>query len=67
VSRRQRGHRIADLRKEYRVRIWVKLTDDLLPSPQLTKEELRSLLEGALRVGQPDSPVVSVAVEDPRR
>ena len=30
---------MAEPRKEYRARIWVKLTDDLLPSPALSAEE----------------------------
>ncbi len=58
---------MAQPRKEYRARIWVKLTDELLPSPVLSKEQLTSMLTDALRAGQPDSPVVGVAVDDPRR
>lgn len=52
--------------KEYRAHIRVKLTDELLPTPVLSKVEVAALLEEALRVGQPDSAVVSVAVHDPR-
>lgn len=53
--------------KEYRARIHVKLTDELLPSAVLTKAELEKMLVDALRAGQSDSAVVSVAVHDPRR
>ena len=52
--------------KEYRVVVRVKLTDELLPSPVVSKEELQRLLVEALDVGDADSPVVSVAVYDPR-
>lgn len=52
--------------KEYRARILVKLTDDLLPSPVLSKAELAARLVDALDIGDPDSPVVSVTVDDPR-
>ena len=52
--------------KEYRARIRVKLSDELLPTPMLSKEEVAALLEEALRVGQPDSDVVSISVHDPR-
>lgn len=58
---------MAEPRKEYRARIWVKLTDDLLPSPVLSKEQLESRLREVLEVGHPGSPVVSLAVDDPRR
>lgn len=58
---------MAEPRKEYRARIWVKLTDELLPSPVLSKEEVEARLVEALEIGNPDSPIVSVAVEDPRR
>lgn len=58
---------MAEPRKEYRARIWVKLTDDLLPSPVLSKEQLAGMLTEALRPGDPDSPIAGVAVEDPRR
>ena len=58
---------MAEPRKEYRARIWVKLTDELLPSPVLSKEELQARLADALGVGNPQSPVVSVVVDDPRR
>jgi hypothetical protein len=52
--------------KEYRAHIRVKLTDELLPSPVLSKEELQALLIEALGIGRADSPVISVAVYDPR-
>lgn len=52
--------------KEYRVVIRVKLTDELLPSPVVSKAELQELLVEALNVGGADSPVVSVAVYDRR-
>jgi hypothetical protein len=58
---------MAEPRKEYRARIWVKLTDELLPSPVLSKEQLQARLVEALQVGAPDSPVAGLAVEDPRR
>jgi hypothetical protein len=58
---------MAEPRKEYRARIWVKLTNDLLPSPQLSTEELQALLADALAAGDADSPIASVTVEDPRR
>lgn len=52
--------------KEYRVAIRVKLTDEILPSPVVSKEELQRILLEALRVGEGDSPVVSLAVYDRR-
>ena len=58
---------MAEPRKEYRARIWVKLTDDLLPAPELSKEQLQALLAEALHAGEAGSLVVAVAVEDPRR
>lgn len=57
---------MAEPTKEYRARIWVKLTDDLLPSPVLSKAELQALLSDALGTNDPDSAIVSVRVEDPR-
>lgn len=57
---------MAELTKEYRAIIRVKLTDELLPSPVVSKEELQQLLIEALRVGDNDSAVVSVAVHDRR-
>jgi hypothetical protein len=51
-------------RKEYRARIWVKLTDDLLPGPVLSKAELEAHLIEGLNVGDPDSPIVSLMVDD---
>ncbi len=52
--------------KEYRARIRVALTDELLPSPVLTKSELETMLRDALQAGRPDSAVVSVEVFDPK-
>jgi len=52
--------------KEYRARIWVRLTDDLLPQPVLSKAEVEVHLAEALKVGDSDSPIVSVVVDDPR-
>lgn len=52
--------------KEYRIVVRVKLTDELLPSPVVSKEELQQILVEALEVGSADSPVVSVGVYDPR-
>ena len=58
---------MAELTKEYRAWIRVRLTDDLLPSPVVSKEEVEARLRAALEVGNPDSPIVSVSVQDPRR
>jgi len=52
--------------KEYRAFIRVKLTDDFLPSPVLSKDELQALLTQALQVGAADSPIVSLSVHDAR-
>jgi hypothetical protein len=52
--------------KEYRAFIRVKLTDEFLPSPVLSKEELQALMRDALNVGAADSPIVSVSVHDAR-
>ena len=46
-------------------RIWVKLTDDLLPGPVLSKDELEAHLIEGLNVGHPEAPIVSLKVEDP--
>ncbi|MEE8330201.1 MAG: hypothetical protein V3R84_00335 [Acidimicrobiia bacterium] len=51
--------------KEYSARIRVKLTDDLLPAPLLSKAELEAHLVEALGVANPDTPIVSVTVYDP--
>jgi hypothetical protein len=56
---------MAEPSKEYRARIWVKLTDDLLPAPVLSKAELEARLIQDLGVGDPSSAIVSVAVDDP--
>ena len=52
--------------KEYRARIWVKLSDDFLPHPLLSKTDLEAQLKEALRVGDDDSLIISVSVNDPR-
>jgi hypothetical protein len=52
--------------KEYRARIWVKLSDDFLPHPLLSKAELEARLTEALEIGTGDSPIVSIRVDDPR-
>lgn len=52
--------------KEYRARILVKLTDDLLPQPVLSKAEVEVHLTEALNVGDPNSPIIAVMVDDPR-
>ncbi len=52
--------------KEYRARIWVRLSDDFLPHPLLSKAELEARLVEVLHVGRSDSPVVSLRVDDPR-
>lgn len=52
--------------KEYRARIWVKLSDDFLPYPLLSKKDLEIQLREALGVGTADSLIVSVTVNDPR-
>ncbi len=57
---------MAELTKEYRATIRVKLTDEILPSPVLSKDELQALVVEALHAGQADSPVTSVSVYDPR-
>ncbi|HEX9644996.1 MAG TPA: hypothetical protein VGC11_13475 [Acidimicrobiia bacterium] len=57
---------MAEPTKEYGAHIRVRLTDELLPSPVLSKEALQALLVEALGIGKPDSPVVSVAVHDRR-
>ena len=57
---------MAELTKEYRAIIRVKLTDELLPSPVVSKEELQQLLVEALNVGSDGSPVVSLVIHDRR-
>lgn len=52
--------------KEYRARIWIRLSDDILPQPLLSKAELEAHLKAALKPGTGDSPIVSLVVEDPR-
>ena len=52
--------------KEYRARILVKLTDDILPQAVLSRDEVQTHLSEALKVGDPDSPIISVMVDDPR-
>ncbi len=51
--------------KEYRARIWVRLSDDFLPHPLLSKAELEARLVEVLQVGSTDSQVVSLRVDDP--
>ena len=51
--------------KEYRTRIWVRLSGGVLPTPALSKAELEAHLNDALAVGDPDSPIVSLRVDDP--
>ncbi len=51
--------------KEYRARVLVKLTDDLLPQPVLSKAEVEAHLTEALNLGDPDSPILAVMVDDP--
>ena len=50
--------------KEYQARIWVRLTDELLPAPVLSRTEVEERLKEALGVGSPDSDIVGVAVSD---
>lgn len=57
---------MAELTKEYRAIIRVKLTDELLPSPLVSKEELQKMLVDALHVGDNESPVASLVVHDRR-
>jgi hypothetical protein len=57
---------LAEPRKEYRARIWVRLTDDFIPAPELSKAELEAHLTKALAVGEAGSPIAGLAVEDPR-
>jgi len=56
---------MTELSKEFHARIWVKLTDDLLPGPVLSKAELEAHLNESLSVGDPDSPIASLTVADP--
>lgn len=58
---------MAEPTKDYRVWIRVKLTDELLPSPVLSREGLEEQLRSVLDVGGADSPIVSISVDDPRR
>ncbi len=51
--------------KEYHARIGVKLSEDILPVPALSKDELYAYLIEHLSVGDPDSPIVSLSVGDP--
>ena len=52
--------------KDYRAWIRVKLSDGILPVPALSKEELAALLKERLDVGDAESPIVSVSVDDPQ-
>ena len=51
--------------KEYNARIRVKLSDDLLPSPLLSKADVEAKLTEALDIGGADSAILSVSVSDP--
>ena len=55
---------MAEPTKEYLARIRVKLSEDILPVPALSKEELHAYLTEHLLVGEPDSPIVSLSVGD---
>ncbi len=52
--------------KEYRARIFVRLSDDLLPTPVLSEAELGAQLAEALECREADSPIVAITVDDPR-
>jgi hypothetical protein len=52
--------------KEYRARILVKLTDDILPSPVMSEAELQAHLTEVLHPGDGESPIVAVMIDDPR-
>ncbi len=52
--------------KEYRVRVWVRLTDDMLPQPLMSRSELEAHLNDALGTADPESVILSIAVDDPR-
>lgn len=52
--------------KEYHATIRVRLTDDMLPRPMLSKDELESLLAESLDVGGVHSAIASISVGDPR-
>ncbi len=52
--------------KEYRARIWVKLSEDILPQPEMSATELQEYLTKTLNVDGDDSLFTGVAVEDPR-
>ncbi len=56
---------MAEPRKEYHARIWVKLSDGILPEPALSNADLQALLVERLGVGDAESPIDSVAVDDP--
>lgn len=58
---------MAEPSKEYRARIRVKLTDELLPTPVMSREEVEARLVDALSPGKADSPILYVSVDDPRR
>ena len=57
---------MAEPTKEYRVRVWVKLTDELLPGPVLSKEELRDQLQALLDVGGSDLDIDELAYQKER-
>ncbi len=52
--------------KEYRARILVKLSDDILPTPVMSEAELQAHLMEVLHPGDAESPIVAVTIDDPR-
>ncbi len=56
---------MAEPRKEYHARIWVALSEGILPQPALSKAELQAHLVERLAVGEEGSPIAAVAVDDP--
>lgn len=52
--------------KAYRARVSVRLTDEMLPQPLLSRSELETYLNDALNTADPESPIVSISVDDPR-
>jgi hypothetical protein len=47
-------------------RILVTLTNVLLPQPVLSQAEVEAHPTEALNIGDPDSPIIAVMVDDPR-
>ena len=56
---------MAELTKECLARIRVKLSEDILPVPALSRDELHAYLVEHLSIDDPDSPIVSLSVGDP--